>query len=485
MWALLLGCQPDPVLAPVALVPRPVTVAESDGVFVLPDAPRLQADGEAVAVAERLAADLPSFEAEVVDRRGDVELEIDAALGPGAYTLDVDRAGVRIVGGDADGLYWGTQTLRQLLPAATIAGEPLDAPVGVPFVQITDAPRFPWRGYMLDVARHFFGVDEVKRQIDAMALHKLDRLHLHLTDDQGWRIEIQSWPDLTAIGGAYEVGGGRGGFYTQDEFGEIVAYAAERHIVVVPEVDFPAHVTAALASYPELNESGVAADLYLDEPVIAAPLWLDGPSTKPFVADVIAEVAAITPGPWLHVGGDEAVDIETADYDAFVVWMQGEVEGAGKTMIGWDEVGPAGLTAPFVAQYWYDPDNARAGVAGGGQMIASPFQHAYLDMVHDADAEYGQVWGGAVGVQRAYGWDPVLSGVDEADVIGVEGALWTELINSRLRIDYMTWPREAALAEVGWSMTTDWDDFEPRLAAHGERLEALGIGFYASPEVDW
>jgi hexosaminidase len=254
---------------------------------------------------------------------------------------------------------------------------------------------------------------------------------------------------------------------------------------VVPEVDFPAHCNAALSAYPELNESGVAAEPYTGAGVIAVPLWLDGPATLGFVSDVIAEVTAMTPGPWVHVGGDEAVDISDEDYAAFMPWLQGEVSAGGKTMIGWDEIGPVPLAAPFVAQHWFDEARAVAAVDGGGQMIASPAQHAYLDMVHDEFAEFGQFWAGAVGIRRAYLWDPVPAGVDEADVLGVEGALWTELVNNRTQVDFMAWPRSAGLAEVGWSATTDWDGYRARLGAHGARLEALGLGYYRSPEVEW
>ncbi|MFZ5477124.1 MAG: beta-N-acetylhexosaminidase, partial [Myxococcota bacterium] len=407
---------------------------------------------------------------------GDVVLAVEPGGVAESYVLDVTADGVTIVGADAAGVFWGTQTLRQLVTAE-----------GVPAVHVEDAPRFAWRGLMIDVARHFFTVEDLERQIDLMALHKLNRLHLHLTDDQGWRIEIESWPDLTAIGGSTEVGGGPGGFYTQGEYVALVEYAAERQIIVVPEIDFPGHSHAALASYAELNESGEREELYTGAGVISTPLWLEGEATAGFVEDVWREVAALTPGEWVHVGGDEAIDATPEQYAAFVTWLQGVVAAEGKTMIGWDEIGDVALTPPFVAQWWVDHDNAQDAIARGGMMIASPAHHAYLDMVHDAEATFGQTWAGPVGVRDAYDWEPLPPSVDEDDVLGVEGALWTEYVDTVERMDFMVWPRLAAHAEIGWTPQAlrDWEGFRARLGEHGARLDALGVGYYRSPEVDW
>lgn len=411
------------------------------------------------------------------------EEEIRTSIGEGflpeGYRLDVDETGVSLQAGDEAGLFYGLQTVRQLLPPGSAAGD-------IPFVHIEDAPRFAWRGAMFDVARHFFSVEDLERQLDLMAAHKLNRLHLHLTDDQGWRIEIQSWPDLTAIGGATAVGGAEGGFYTQVEYARLVEYAAERHIVVVPEIDFPGHSNAALASYPELNESGVAAEPFTGTTMHSASLWLDGEVTWEFVTDVWTEMAAITPGPYLHVGADEAINTAEEDYAVFVPWLQDLVAAQGKTMVGWDEIGTVALRSPAVAQQWQDADRARAAAAQGAQVLASPGEHAYLDMVYDADAEYGQIWAGAVNVEAAYDWDPVPEGLAESDVIGVEGALWTEHIDTVEKLDFMVWPRLACLAEVAWSPADrSWEEFMPRLSWHGARLDAAGVGYYRSPEMEW
>ncbi len=476
------------------LVPLPVVVEDGVGSYTLGGDTVLAASGEGaeevatlLAEALRPATGLP-LPVESGDAGGVVlRIEPGSGLPAEAYVLDVEADGVTIVAKDAAGLFYGAQTLRQLLSPWSYADTEQDVAWAIPVVHVEDAPRFAWRGFMLDVARHFFTVDEVERQVDLMAAHKLNRLHLHLTDDQGWRIEITSWPDLTAIGGATEVDGGAGGFYTQAEYAALVAYAAARHVTVVPEIDFPGHANAALASYAELNESGERADAYTGPGVISTPLWLDGPATYGFVADVWSEVAALTPGEWLHVGGDEAVGIDDEAYEDFVLFLQETVAAEGKTMLGWDEIGGVPLEPPFAAQHWYDERRARSAVELGGQLIASPAEHAYLDMVHDSRAEFGQTWAGPVNVEAAYAWEPVPSGVDEDDVLGVEGALWTEYVDSVERLDLMAWPRLAALAELSWSPDdqTTWPTFEDRLEWHGARLEVMGVGYYRSPEVHW
>ncbi|MDP2313776.1 MAG: beta-N-acetylhexosaminidase [Pseudomonadota bacterium] len=480
-----------------SLIPAPVLLDQFDGRYTLDATTRIHAPGDpdGDAVADLLAEALrpaTGLALEVVEDGGDdgIELVLDPTLDLPAegYTVDVDETGVTIAAGDVAGLFHGTQTFRQLLPPQVYAVTAVDDVVWeLPAVSIEDSPRFGWRGAMLDVARHFYTVAEVERQIDLLALHKLNRLHLHLTDDQGWRIEIRAWPELTEVGGSTEVGGGEGGYYTQGDYAALVEYAAARQVVVIPEIDFPGHANAALSSYGELNESGAPVAPYTGTGVISTPLWLDGPDTHRFVTDVWGEVAALTPGPWMHVGGDEAVDISQADYDTFVGWLQTVSSDNGKTMIGWDEIGPVPLDAPFVAQHWFDEDNALAAVAQGAQLVSSPAEHTYLDMRHDSSADYGQVWAGRIDVERAYDWEPVPEGLAEGDVLGVEGALWTEYVDTEEKLDFMLWPRLVAHAEVGWTADEGrvWEDFRERLGHHGARLYVLDVGFYDSSEMEW
>jgi len=477
------------------LVPQPVSITQEEGSFTLTDAARIAWEGDgaedvATLLAEELRAStgLPLMLTESAEE-GDIALTLDpdAGLASEGYTLVSDEAGVQITAADTAGLLNGTQTLRQLLPPEALSATVTDADWVLPAVTIDDAPRFAWRGLMLDVARHFFTVAEVERQIDVMAQHKLNRLHVHLTDDQGWRIEIRSWPLLTEIGGASEVGGGEGGWYSQDDWAELVAYGARRGVTVLPEIDLPGHANAACSAYAELNPDGEAAEPYTGVYVISTGIWLDGPDTAGFVEDVWDEVSAMSPSSWAHVGADEAVTIDDDDYAAFIPWLQGVLSDDGKTLVGWDEIGALSLETPFAAQRWWSLDDAVAAAEQGGGVISSPAGHTYLDMKYDARSDYGQTWAGFIDVETSYDWDPVEDGLVESDVLGVEGALWTEYIDDQDKMDFMVWPRESALAELGWSPLSahDWADFSGRLAWHGRRLDALGVGFYASPEIEW
>ncbi len=503
-WSMVLlnGCAhggsliDDDPIGELALIPLPVSVAGDTGHLHLTEGTRIVASAGAEPVGELLAQQLrPStgYPFDVTDEDaapGDIQLQLDDGEGEGteAYRLTVSAEGVLITAPAAAGLFYGTQTLLQLLPASIESATAVDGVEWrVPMVTIEDHPRFEWRGAMLDVARHFFGVDDVKRFIDQLARYKLNRFHIHLTDDQGWRIHIDAWPDLTAIGGATAVGGGPGGFYTKADYAEIVAYAAARHIQVVPEIDMPGHINAALASYGELNPDGEPTEPYTGIDVGFSSLWLDGEITQQFVTDVLGEVAAMTPGAHLHIGGDEAAATEHDDYVAFIQQVQGIVGAQGKTLVGWEEIGNAALDAPFVAQYWRSSDDALAAAARGGQVIVSPSAHAYLDMMYDAESPIGLFWAGYTDVEDAYRWDPVIEGLTEDQILGVEACLWTETVETRDHIDYLAFPRLLGHAEIGWSAAGagSWDEYRTRLAAHGARLDARGIAFYRSPLVDW
>lgn len=470
------------------LVPWPQSVTATGGTWTIDATVSVGAAGlaarEGDALAERLRAST-GF-AVPIGETGTIQLELGGDEPPEGYTLDVTAEGVTVTASDPAGLFYGVQTLLQLAPAAVYGATPAaDVVWTVPTVHVEDAPRFGWRGVMIDVARHFFSVADIERQVDVMAAHKLNRLHLHLSDDQGWRIEILSWPRLAEVGGATEVGGGPGGYYTQADLEAIIAYAEARHVTVIPEVDFPGHANAALSAYAELNESGVAAEPYTGTPVLSTPLWLDGPDTRPFVADVWRELAALAPDTVVHIGGDEAVGLSAVDYADFVEWLEHDVAGEGSRVVGWDEIGGAQLSAPFYVQYWYDLESARDAVAQGGRMIASPATHTYFDMKQSSDAEYGQVWAGIVTTRTAYVWDPVGNGLTEETVAGVEACLWTEFIDDNAKMDFMLWPRAAATAEVGWTTDRVWSDFQGRLAYDGARLTVMGVGYAPDPDIDW
>jgi hexosaminidase len=422
----------------------------------------------------------------------------DGWLGEEGYRLEVASERVTLRARRAAGLFRGVQTLRQLLPLDVEA--PAAQPGGwrIPGGQIVDRPRFAYRGAMLDVARHFFGVADVKRYIDEITLYKLNHLHLHLTDDQGWRIEIATWPKLAAYGGIGEVGGGPGGHYTQAQYADLVAYAAERHVTLVPEIDMPGHTGAALASYAELHPDGVAPPRSTGTDVGASTLRVGGAATHRFVRDVIGEVAGLTPGPYVHVGGDEVSALGDAEYAAFIAQAQQAVADHGKTPVGWDAVVVRAAPRPgTVAQYWDTNHDASEtvvrAVARAAQqsvkLILSPGNRAYLDMKYHPGTRLGLKWAGYVEVSDAYSWDPGahLEGVPEAAVLGVEGALWTETARSIADVEHLAFPRLAAIAELGWSprATHDWEGFARRLAAQAPRWRAMGINFYPSTQVAW
>lgn len=359
----------------------------------------------------------------------------------------------------------------------------------LPVGRVSDAPRFAWRGAMLDVARHFFGVNDVKRYIDLLAMLKMNRLHLHLADDQGWRIEIKSWPNLAAHGGKTQVGGGAGGYYTQDQYAEIVAYASDRFVTIVPEIDMPGHTNAALSSYPELNCDGVAPPPYTGIEVGFSALCVEKDITYKFIDDVVREIAALTPGPYFHIGGDEVKTLTAGQYQNFIDRVQRIVQSHGKEAIGWDEIAPAPLLPTTIVQHWRPNSPLGDAIAKRARLIMSPAHRVYVDMKYDTATPIGLNWAAYIDVRDAYDWDPAdLAGdVPERAILGVEAPLWSETVATIRDIEYLAFPRMAAIAEIGWSpqQRRDWDAFKDRLAAQARRWAALGINFYRSPQVDW
>jgi hexosaminidase len=409
------------------------------------------------------------------------------------YRLDVTPTQVIIRATTAAGYFNGTATLRQLLPPKAEAKKKQQPPWTVPGVSVLDHPRYHHRGAMLDVARHFFTPDQVKRYVDQVAAFKINYFHLHLSDDQGWRLEIKSWPELTRTGGSTEVGGRKGKlYYTQEQYRDLVRYAAARGITVIPEFDMPGHTNAALASYAELNCDGRKRPLYTGTEVGFSSLCINKEITYRFVDDVVREVAAITPGQYFHIGGDEAHSTPDADFVTFMNRVLPIVKKYGKTTTGWHEfIKTTTDTAP-VPQFWgtttSNPDVAAA-AQRGNKILMSPANRVYLDMKYDKNTELGQDWAGLVEVKDAYDWNPgaYLDGVSENSVRGVEAPLWTETIRTSADIEYMAFPRLPVAAELGWSPASahNWDRFAPRLGAQAPRWRVQGINFHPSPQVPW
>lgn len=518
---ILQSCKPEATtdLSQAILIPKPVSVigsgyefelTENTSVILESEDPDMKELGEYLAseimVATGFATAVKTAEA---PSKGNIHLsfipEADAELGSEGYVLNVEEEGITIKANKPSGVFHGIQTLLQLIPLQK-------GRFVIATGTIRDFPAWGWRGSMLDVARHFFSVDDVKRYIDLISKYKMNVLHLHLTDDQGWRIEIKSWPNLARHGGATQVGGGKGGFFTQEQYKEIVAYAGSRYITVIPEIDMPSHINAALAAYGHLNnpdtkfpkegnyigpletqgigdKSNRPTDLYTGIEVGWSTLSLSKESTMKFVNDVIRELAQITPGPYIHIGGDEAHVTKKEDYIQFINQFSEIVKANGKQMIGWEEIGQANIDGNAIAQHWSSEKHAKAAAAKNARIIMSPSKRVYLDMQYDSATRIGLHWAAYIEVDDAYNWDPKtqLDSVDHKQILGVEAPLWSETVVNMDDIEYMLFPRLPGIAEIGWSpsVSRSWDEYKVRLGKHGPRMKAWGIDYYPSTRVPW
>ncbi|NNH03316.1 family 20 glycosylhydrolase [Microbacterium ulmi] len=521
------AAQNGDTVTPPAVVPAPASIEASGAApFRLADETGVTGDRDAAAVLSALVEARTGL---ALDGRTGIDLRIETGGAPESYRIAVDGAAptrpeapggapavpgaglgtVVVTGADAAGLFYGVQTLGQLI-AKTGDGWT------IPAVEIEDAPRFTYRGVMLDVARHFHGVDTVKAYIDRAAGLKLNALHLHLSDDQAWRLQLASRPELTAKTADNAIGGDRGGFFTKADYADIVAHASARHMIVVPEFDTPGHTHAVGLAYPGLAEAPVVTEQIAangDElPLAGVPyqglavgfssLKIHDEATYDFLADVFGELAGMTPGPYLHVGGDEAHGTDPDDFALFMSRVTRIVADLGKTPVAWHEAGSSsGLAPDTIGQYWgfVAPTDgmdvtARAFVENGAQLILSPADAVYLDMKYSADAPLGLTWAnGPTSVERAYAWEPsaVIPGVSDDDILGVEAPMWTETVRDLSDIDEMAFPRIAAAAEAAWSPATGrsdlrtWGSFRARVGALGPLWTSLGIGFHASDEIPW
>jgi hexosaminidase len=410
---------------------------------------------------------------------------IDPALRPEEYRLRVTPSTVDIVGGDEAGVFYAIQTLRQLLPHSLYRAAVIEpGPWEVPCVEIADAPRFRWRGCMLDVARHFLPKADVLRYVDLLAVHKLNVLHLHLTDDQGWRLPVPQYPRLTEVGGwrAESMAGpkhlrrydGRphGGYYSADDLREIVAYAARRHITVVPEADMPGHTQAALAAYPWLgNAAASTVDVWTGWG-ISPYAFNTSDETLAFCRTVLDTVCELFPGRYIGIGGDECDSLQAS----FVAELVGHLAAKGRRAYGWDELSAVdGVTIAA----WRGSEATVHAARAGHEVVACPTSAAYFDYKQSDDP--GELFpvGPTLTLDDVYAFEPVPATLtpEEAErIIGVQCNVWTEQLDSARRIDYMLFPRLCALAEVAWSAGPR-DDFRERLTVHLGRLDALGVEY--------
>ena len=516
---------PEVAVAFESVIPKPVSATTSGKTFFITKETTISIppNSEAVKMVGQYLAgklipatgfNLPITEADGKQPSGSIYLTMkggDAQLGDEGYELTITEDGISLVANKPAGLFYGVQTLRQLLPAKVEQSTTQEGPWEVATGTIRDFPEFAWRGSMLDVARHFHSVEEAKHFIDLIALYKMNILHLHLSDDQGWRIEIKSWPNLAVTGGSTQVGGGKGGYYTQEQYADITAYAQRQFITVVPEIDLPGHINAALASYAELNagipirpEPGPPSPAQVAQNVTPKPtpgilytgievgfstLRLEKEATFKFVDDVVRELAAITPGPWLHIGGDEAEVTKKEAYKVFISRFQEIVKAHGKKMIGWEDIAQAKIDSNILAQHWHSNELGQMAIGKGAKLIMSPANKVYLDMQYDSTTRLGLHWAAYIEVDSAYSWDPAteIPGVGKENIVGVEAPLWGETIKNIKDVEYLLFPRLPAVAEVAWTpgSARKWDDFKIRLGNQSKRWKAMGIDFYRSPHVPW
>ncbi|MEU7136892.1 beta-N-acetylhexosaminidase [Streptomyces sp. NPDC046261] len=450
-----------------------------------------------------------------------VSPDVERELGPEGYRIVVDGYGIRLDGGSTAGVFWAAQTFRQLLGADAFRRAPVRprARWHVPMVVIQDAPRFRWRGFLLDVARHFLPKDGVLRYLDLLAAHKLNVLHLHLTDDQGWRLEIERYPKLTEVGAwrARSKHGHRasplwderphGGYYTHDDIREIVAYAARLHITVVPEIDIPGHSQAAIAAYPDLGNTDVVDttaltvwDTWGVNPNVLAPT----DTTLAFYENVLTEVLDLFPSPFVHIGGDECPKDQwkasraaqdrmaaegLADEEELQSWFIRHFDRwlaeRGRRLVGWDEILEGGLAPGATVSSWRGRAGGIAAARAGHDVVMCPEQHVYLDHRQAAGDDEPVPIGYVRTLEDVYRFEPVpaeLTDAEAARVLGAQANLWTEVTETQQRVDYQAFPRLAAFAETVWSTlpapgARDYADFERRMAAHYRRLDALGVDY--------
>jgi hexosaminidase len=440
------------------------------------------------------------------------------SFGKEGYSLSVTPKGVTITARTPTGLFYGAVTLWQLITADPMQGLSVD----IPALRITDAPRFAWRGLMLDSARHFQSPEYVKQFIDWMALHKLNVLHWHLVDDQAWRLEIKKYPKLTLVG-AWRVPAGQaaltdidtatgkprqyGGFYTQDQVRDIVAHAAKRHVTVVPEIEMPGHATAAVVAYPELGVTNNPPKVVPEEWGIFPTLFNIDDSTFTFLENVLAEVIELFPGEYIHVGGDEALkdewhaspkiqarmkELGLKDEHAlqsyFIQRIGKFIDSKGRKLIGWDEILEGGLAANATVMSWRGIDGAIAAAKAGHDTVLSPAPDLYLDHWQSpGDTSPGR--SNTLSLKDVYLFNPLPESIlpeQRKHVLGLQGNLWAEMMRSEARVTYMAYPRAAALAEVAWSPPEriQWEEFEKRLEPQLERYATLGIGYGREVKVE-
>ncbi len=517
------------------IIPEPFQVTKGVGVYQLPSAIVIHAPTDAAEVANQMAAQLKLVTGNKVEwskRNATIILSIikDATLGTEGYQLNVNGNGIAIQANSNAGLFYGWQTLQQLMPSAIYAkSRQANANWQIPYVTIIDKPRFEWRGMMLDVSRHFFSKEEVKVFIDDMARYKYNRFHWHLTDDQGWRIEIKSLPRLTEIGAWRAERKGKwmntttplvsepktyGGFYTQEDIKEVVAYAKAKFVEVIPEIDVPGHSMAMIAAYPQLSTTPNypyqvnVGEEFMDWEGLNGHVTakidnsLDPSNEKvyDYLDKIFGEIAPLFPFEYIHMGGDENAKNnwekssnvqalmkkeglknmnEVQSY--FVKRVQKIINEKGKKMMGWDEILEGGLSGNAAVMSWRGVTGGIEAAKRGHKVVMSPTSYNYLDYYQGEMTAEGKVYAG-LRMKKTYSFDPVPEGVDPNLILGNQGNQWTEQLQTLRNVQYMTWPRALAIAETSWSPKErkNWNSFTKKVEAQFDKLEAANVKYAKS-----
>lgn len=525
---ILLPLVATAVAQSLPLIPQPKQLTMQEGAFELTEETAIRFDEKLSGEADLLAKKITELTGKETKTYGEVlrimlhsevYLDIDESqnLHAGGYTMTVTPRGVKITGKDPAGAYWGAQTLLQLLPAK----DALKAKV--PALTISDEPQYAWRGMHLDCGRHFFQLEDLKKFIDQMAFHKLNMFHWHLTEDQGWRIEIKKYPKLTEVGGYRDStppygnrnsddGKRYGGFYTQEQIKELVAYAAARHITIIPEIELPGHAAAAIAAYPQFGNTDIPnyAPKVVTRWGVHPYIFSPKEETFTFLEDVLTEVCALFPSTYIHIGGDEAPkdqwkaskfaqevmkreglkdEHELQSY--FIRRIEKFLTSKNRSLIGWDEIQEGGLAKTATMMVWRDVNWARHALDQGNNVVMAPNAFAYLDHYQRPESEElakgidYECIGGFLPVEKLYQYDPAAIGRNDQErkqILGVQAQLWTEYMKDWKKVEYMAFPRMAALAEIAWlpKEKKNYADFRARLDGVMLHYDANGIN-HAQP----
>jgi hexosaminidase len=509
------------------IVPKPEKLTMTKGRFLINSKTKIISDvsleGEATYLSEMIAKG-SNKKLEILGEgaaNGNINLKLDSLIeSPEGYDLRVSYDQIIISGKTPAGVFYGIQSLRQLMPAAIETADQELNELTIPAVEISDHPRYGYRGMHLDVGRHFFGVESVKKYLDLIAMHKMNTFHWHLTEDQGWRIEIKKYPKLTQIG-AYRKGtaiglaGTRnapytydtipyGGFYTQEEIKEVVAYASDRHITVIPEIELPGHSLAALAAYPEFGNATGPYEV-AKRWGIFTEIYAPTEETFDFLEDVLTEVMALFPSKFIHIGGDEVLKKEWEEsayaqevmkreglkdehelQSYFVQRIEKFLNKNGRDMIGWDEILEGGLAPNATVMSWRGIEGGVAAAKQHHNVIMTPGTHCYFDYYQAPESQRIEepITGSTrhTTVEKVYEYEPTPEGLSSEEasyILGAQGNVWTEYMPTWDRVEYKILPRMTALSEVVWSSkeARNWDDFEMRLQQIAKRYDALGYNY--------